>query len=196
MNGLTEQINQKRFDSLIAKRLHSRLRQRLNGLNLLVDVIALLTPIVGLPVRYVLKGGAYAENADMVWEIMSGILLAVTLLKVFCKWQENAQLHSKLMGENIFITGLADDLLADPAKLTADLPALRQLIGRSEAEDSDLLGEPNKKDRQWAYREALKETDKPEALCPVCKRSAWKYGKRWWRVLANTKDCDACGNID
>ncbi len=194
--SLPEQINQKRFDSLVAKRLHQRRRAGLNRLNLLADVIALLTPILGLPVRYVLKGGPYVAIADATWEIMAGILLAVTFLKLVCRWQENAQLHSKLMGENISIVGITDDLMVDQSKLTSDLPALRQLLGTSEAEDSDLLGEPKESDRQWAYREALRETDKITAKCPVCSRSAWKYKNKWWQFWGDAHKCQACGNTD
>jgi mobilome CxxCx(11)CxxC protein len=168
----------------------------LNRLNLVADTIALLTPIVGLPVRYVLKGGPYAAATDTAWEIMAGILLAVTFLKLVCHWQENAQLHSKLMGENISIVGIADDLMADQSKLTADLPALRQLLGKSEAEDSDLLGEPKEADKQWAYREALKEADKINAKCPVCSRSAWKFKNKWWQFWGDDNKCQACGNTD
>jgi mobilome CxxCx(11)CxxC protein len=194
-------INQKRFDSLVAKNLHKRARQRLNKLNLSVDIVALLLPIVGLPVRYILKGGAYAQYADVTWEILAGLLLALVLLKIICRWQENALLHTKLMGENISIVSITDALLADKAKISADLPALRQLLDMSETEDSDLLGDPKESFVQWAYRQALRETDKIEAKCPVCKRSAWKYKKKWgWEKNCwpweNSTKCQACGNTD
>ena len=190
---IIEQIRQKRFDCLAAKRLHKRQLHRLNFVNVIVDILALSTPVVALSVRFVLKGGEWAAAADIVWEIMAACLFVLTIIKLVGRWSENQQEHSRLMGENISLVSLADGLLADRSKLTEDLSLFRALQQQSETNDSRLLGEPKILDKQWAYREALKEDGGANVVCPLCGLSPFKFKKK--STFNKEQTCDTCGNL-
>jgi len=183
-----EAIKQKKLDSLAAKHLHVKERVVLNRLNRLVDCFAIAVPVLYFVPRFLAKGTRYANPVEIGWEILAAILLCLTAVKISFRWEERAQVHSKLLGENIFIAGQADELLLNIAKLTPESArGFLLLAGRSEIADREAIGEPPSKKKQFAYREALKEFESGnrEICCPICNSSPWKF-------VAGS--CQTCGN--
>jgi mobilome CxxCx(11)CxxC protein len=181
-------IRQSKLNSLAAKHLHVKRQATLNRWNQLIDFLALGVPVMYFAIRYVAKGTGYEQRAEVSWELLAGALLVLTILKLVCRWQEKAQEHSKLLGENISIVGLADNLLANPAGVSQEnLQFFSLLVQKSEREDRNALGQPSEKDKQFAYREALKEADpgNVHVKCPSCKSSPWNF---------TPGSCQLCGN--
>jgi mobilome CxxCx(11)CxxC protein len=107
---------------------------------------------------------------------------------VVYRWQERAQEHSKLLGENISLAGQADNLLSELSNLSSESARLFLVLAqRSEKEDRAALGEPSASDKQFAYREALKEFQpgNVSVVCPRCNSSPWSF---------TPGPCQLCGN--
>jgi len=178
-----DQITQQRLNCLCTKHLHVPQRVKLNKLNRLVDFFAIGVPLLYLPVRFLAKDTAVGLASEVVWEILAAMLLVLTFLKINQRWQERAEEHSSLLGENIAIAGQADNLLRDIKHVSPEAASLFFLLAqRSEAADRKALGEPTTAERQRAYREGLKEA---QYNCPHCSASPWKYVPG---------PCQACGN--
>lgn len=145
-------------------------------------------PAIYFAFRYLAKNTSYEWSIELIWEILAGLLLAGTILKIAYRWQEQAQRHSKLLGQNIALVGQADNLLSEQSDISPESARLFSLLAdQSEAEDRDILGQPLDKDKQFAYREALKEFEpgNSSAKCPQCKSSPWQFVPG---------SCQLCGN--
>lgn len=183
---ISETIRQKKMDCLATKHLHIWRRIQLNKYSQLVDALGLAVPAIYFAFRYLAKGTNFEKRVESIWEVLAALLLVSTILKIVYKWQEKAQEHSKLMGENISLAGQADNLLMETAQ--AESAQMFLVLARKlETEDRDVLGSPSVEKKQAAYREALKEVHPGNALtvCPVCKSSPWKFVPG---------SCQACGN--
>jgi mobilome CxxCx(11)CxxC protein len=144
-------------------------RVKLNKLNRLVDFFAIGVPLLYLPVRFLAKDTVVGFGVERTWEVLAGALLVLTFLKINQRWQERAEEHSRLLGENIAIAGQADNLLRDIEHVSGEAASLFFLLAqRSEAADRNALGEPSTAERQRAYREGLKEA---QWDCPKCTAS-------------------------
>jgi mobilome CxxCx(11)CxxC protein len=185
-DAIIKLINQKKLDSLAAKHLHGRSRSRLNRLNHFVDYLAIAVPILYFVPRFIAKGTPYAFRVEIAWECIAALLVAVVFLKINYHWEERAQTHSKLQGENISLVRQADELLL---MTTGGIPETAQLFLRlaekSESADREAMGDISAKDKQFAYRESLKEIGDPSIRCPICHASPWKF---------ISGSCQLCGN--
>jgi mobilome CxxCx(11)CxxC protein len=177
-------ITQKKFDSLCAKHLHVKRLSKLHGLSRLVDWLAVAVPAIYFAIRFSAKGTEYGPLAEHVWEGLAGLLIALAALKIAYGWQDRAEKHSKLLGENIALVGQADYLATDQNTSAESARLFLVLAERSETADREALGQPAEKARQFAYREALKECQ-PDAVCPACNSSPWKF---------KIGSCQLCGN--
>jgi mobilome CxxCx(11)CxxC protein len=180
-------IRQKRMDALATKQLHGKYLSVLNRRNFLVDIFALGVPILYFPIRYAAKGLPIGTFVETFWEGLAAILIFLAVIKIVFRWQDKAIRHSKLSGENISIASHADQLL-----LNIDTTSLEsfqwfiRLADDLEKEDRELIGQAKTPDKQWAYREALKEfTPSSTELCPECGANPWNF---------NPGTCQLCGN--
>ncbi len=186
-------IDQERVNCLCTKHLHAAALRALRTKIFAVDVAALIIPVIYFPLRYLSKGTLHATVVEAVWEILAGLLIAAGIWKFTAGWQKDFERHGKAMGENIALARQAQALLNDPAATQASAQPFLVLAQRSETEDRELLLKPNAKQRQPAYREALKEHSGTGALCPICGSSPWNFTKlRWWESAQNR--CQTCGN--
>jgi mobilome CxxCx(11)CxxC protein len=185
-------IRQKRFDSLAAKHLHVKRRDRLNWWSRLADFLALGVPISYFAFRLIARGTSWQWLAEISWEILATALLVLVALKMNYRWEETAQIHSKLLGENISLARQADGLLTG-ADVSPSVQLFLSLADRSEKEDRDSLGEPQEKDQQFAYRKALKESGGTTVVCPICHLSPWRFARAYpWKFARGS--CQLCGN--
>jgi mobilome CxxCx(11)CxxC protein len=180
------EIRQKKLDNLAAKYTHARRISKLNTLQRLVDFFAIGVPILYIPVRYLAKGTASSDRVEMAWELLAALLVLLVVLKIVFRWQDSAELHTKLMGENISLARQADELLrAGDVVTDQSISFFLHLAEKSDKEDLELVGVLPPKDKQFAYREALKEFNPHDPRCPQCNASAWKF---------KNGDCQLCGN--
>lgn len=187
-NKPSEIINQKKMDALAAKYLHAKRLASLSRLNVLVDYLTIGITVLYFPVRYLAKGTPNGSFVEHTWEFLAAILLAFTIFKIVYRWQERAEKHSKLIGENISLASQADYFLTNANNVTQENTHLFLLLADNvEKTDREILGTLKNEERKYAYREALKEIypSSVEAKCPVCKQSPWQY---------KPGSCQLCGN--
>lgn len=193
-DAVVKLINQKKLDSLAAKHLHVRSRTRLNRWNHFVDYLAIAVPILYFVPRFIAKGTSYAGRVEILWEFVAATLAAVVFLKINYHWEERAQTHSKLLGENISLVRQADELLL---MTTGGIPETAQLFLRlaekSESADREAIGELSQKDKQFAYRESLKEIGDTSIRCPICHASPWKFLSGSCQLCGNTPEKSSSG---
>jgi mobilome CxxCx(11)CxxC protein len=168
-------IQQQKLNALASKQLHMRQLSRLNKSNKIVDSVALGAPVFYFAVRYLAKGTKYADLAEGIWELLAAALLTLMIVKLVLRWQERALEHSKLMGENISLVGLADNLISNPQNIPTTSSLFATLVQQSETNDRNSLGERKPIENQWAYREALKEFADKNVACDNCGASPWNY---------------------
>jgi mobilome CxxCx(11)CxxC protein len=153
-----------------------------------VDILAFGVPFLYLTLRLIFKGTIHEKAAEISWDVVAALLFILAILKLVLRWQERAQEHSRLLGENITLVGLADNLLLNQSTATAEtIRYFNLLTERSEREDRESLGEVSPKDKQFAYREGLKESEPGNTaiVCPVCKSSPYQF---------TPGSCQVCGN--
>jgi len=177
-------ITQKKLDSLGAKHLHVRARKKLNRYNLAADILAIAVPVLYFVPRYLLKGTQYGTYVEAGWECIAAVLIVLIVAKIACKWEERAQSHSKLLGENISLVRQADELLIESG-LPDTVQLFLRLAEKSETADREVIGEPSDKDKRYAYREGLKELGDSSVRCDICGASPWKF---------KPGSCQLCGN--
>lgn len=177
-----ELIKQKRFDNLATKHLHVRKRQFLNRRIRAADMFAVLVPLLSPALLLEFDETILEPLVRAAWSISAFVLLAATGIKMGFNWSGRAQDHSRLMGENISLVKQADDLLTGLHSTQESIDIFLSLATRSEQQDRDSLGEVSTQDSQFAYREALKESN---VDCPVCHSSPWRF---------RPGSCSACGN--
>src|ERR1019366_5627291 len=185
-DSIVQTIKQKKLNSLAAKHLHVRSRADLNRLNRFVDWLAISVPILYFVPRFIAKGTGYAVPVEIGWESIAAILVAFVGAKIAYRWEERAQTHSKLLGENISLVRQADDLLLmGEVGIPESAQLFLRLAEKSESADREAIGEPSQKDKQFAYREGLKEFGGVSVTCPLCRASPWKF---------TAGSCQLCGN--
>ena len=181
-----QKIYQRKMDALAAKHLHQKRLDGLKRQSTFVDCLAFAVPALYFPIRYILKGTGYQTIAENIWEGLAALLTIFALIKVFYKWQERAEKHSRLRDENIFAGTSADSLLRKKGQLDErDIEHFYALMDRLEAEDREAMLKIQPKERQEAYREALKEISPKSPVCPICGASAWQF---------TPGNCQLCGN--
>jgi mobilome CxxCx(11)CxxC protein len=181
-------IHQKRMDALSTKHLHEFRLASLSRKNLAVDLLAIGVPVLYFPIRYLAKGTIYGAYIEALWELLAGVLAFCVVLKMVYKWQERAVQHSKLRDENISLASQAERLLQKTKSNLADESnGFMLLADKLEKDDREAFGgRIEKKERQRAYREALKEFSPASTTpCPECGASPLHY---------KPGSCQLCGN--
>jgi len=137
--------------------------------------------------RFVAKGTWYAKWVEIGWEIIAAALLCFVSMKIVYRWEERAQTHSRLLGENISLVRQADDLLLHTGELPETVQLFLRLAEISETADREAIGEATAEERQFAYREGLKEVEPGNVsiTCPHCGSSPWNF---------KPGACQLCGN--
>jgi mobilome CxxCx(11)CxxC protein len=181
-----ETIHQKKMDALAAKHLHQDEIAHLDKWGKLVDYLPLATVIVYLPIRFLAKNTGYSNFIESFWEIAAAILSAASLAKIVYV-QGRLENHSKLRDENISLVNQAENLLRQPEAITpASLELFFGIVAKTEKDDRNALRKIPEKQRQTAYREALKEIvpNSVTTTCPRCGASPWEF---------KSGSCQLCG---
>jgi mobilome CxxCx(11)CxxC protein len=186
--SLISAIRQEKLNCLAAKHLHVRYLGRLRKWNRRVDFLAIAVPALFFPVRFLAKGTFLETYVEVFWELLAAVLLICVVLKIVYRWQERSEEHGKLLGENISLAGQADNLLANASEISpANARSYLVLTEKIKTWDTESLGELAEADKQFAYREGLKEWEPGNATiaCPGCNASPWHF---------IPGSCQMCGN--
>jgi mobilome CxxCx(11)CxxC protein len=188
-----KEVEQKKSDALSAKYLHQKKLDKINTPNIFVDWFVMAVTVLYFPIRYLAKNTEYSHYAESGWEISAAILFIIVLLKTVFKWQDRINRHNRLILLNMNLITQANEIL-NSQNINEEL--FRHFISSAnqlESEDIDALGKISNKDKQWAYREAIKAfSTNSDTVCPICKISPWKYKKLLWTYKKEV--CQLCGN--
>ncbi|MEW6131272.1 MAG: mobilome CxxCx(11)CxxC protein [Acidobacteriota bacterium] len=186
---LVNRIQQQKMNALAAKYLHGKRLNKLHILNSLVDLLALVVPILYFAVRYIAKDTSWMKPVEIIWEILAVILLSIVVCKLILKWQDSAEKHTKLMGDNIGFIAHINYLLTQYQNKNINDDALSVFLLSAEQDkaDAETLTDVKESERQTAYRESLKQIEpgSVSTVCPVCGASPWAY---------KSGNCQLCGN--
>jgi mobilome CxxCx(11)CxxC protein len=144
-------------------------------------------PVAYFLIRYFAKGTSSQFVADVVWEVLAMVLLIAAITKIVYKWQERAERHSTLLGENLALVRHADSILSATNPSVDRVQAYLELADRIEADDTELLEDVTVQEKQAAYRDALKQFDVSNVavICRICGASPWQF---------TPGSCVVCGN--
>jgi mobilome CxxCx(11)CxxC protein len=109
-------------------------------------------------------------------------------MKLVFRWEERLEKHTRLMAENNWLAAKAKQLLDSTARVSRR--EYEDFVGQAtklEDDDRVALGDVPLKQRQRAYRDAIKEfaLTKDEAKCPICDASVY---------TVKPGSCQTCGN--
>jgi mobilome CxxCx(11)CxxC protein len=111
----------------------------------------------------------------------------LVILKMSYRWQERAETHSKLLGQNISMAGQAYTFMKTGEPSSETVALFRAAASTLEQQDREALGTVKPQDKHSAFREALKEFEPGDTAvtCPICKASPWRF---------TAGECQMCGN--
>ncbi len=180
-----DQLRSLRIDALTAKHLHHGRLSRKRKASLVVDFLAIGVPVLYFALRFTAKGTQHQEVAEIAWEFLAAILLALAIIKMSFRWEDYIGKHSELMAENNWFASKANKMAdAAPSTPRKEFDQLREQAVELEDKDLRSLGTVPDQEKRRAYREALKESS-PNGVCPICQSSAYSY---------TPGSCQVCGN--
>lgn len=183
-----EQLIDERIKALTAKHLHYIRLNLLRRASLVVDFLALGVPTFYFAIRFVAKGTDAQFITEIIWELLAATLLVLTLMKLAFRWEDRLEKHTRLMAENNALAAKAKQLL--DFKTRVSRREYEDFVGQAtklEDDDHVALGDVPLKQRQRAYRDAIKEfaLTKEDAKCPICNASVY---------TVYPGSCQTCGN--
>jgi|SRR6266850_5129402 len=188
--NLIQRLRQKKMDALVARNLHRPRVARFHRLGLLVDLLALTVPVGYFAVRYLAKDTSWMRAVEIIWELLAGLLLAMTIAKLVLKWQERSELHTNLMAKDIAFIAHIDYLLtlSHTGNISDDAINVFLLSADQDHADAAALVNVTATEKQMAYREALKEIEPSSTttVCPECRASPWQYVPGICQLCGNT----------
>ena len=170
-----DRILQAQVDALCGKTIHARRLSRLRTLSAVIDILVIVVPVLFFAPRLLANSPHIQGAVDIVNVILSVSLLALGIVKQIGRWEDKVRTHSKYLSENIVIKNEADRLLRQPTTTEHDGGAFLRLVEAVEKPDSEVLADVKPTEKQFAYREALKELVPESPRCPQCDANPWMY---------------------
>ena len=129
-----ETIQQKRLDALVAINLHKHQISNLQAWNQLVLSLSIIVPAFYLTPRLLAKGTSFGVIVDFIGELLAAILLALAILQLVFKWQDNEFQHRLMARQNRDIDYEAGRLLSSKS---IDKITLEQFLKRVQDVDNN-----------------------------------------------------------
>jgi mobilome CxxCx(11)CxxC protein len=179
------QIEQIKFDAMVAIHLHGQKIHDLQRKNRLIEFLSIAMPIIFLVSRLLVKGVKGKESLlssfDFTAEVSAVILLVAVIFKHVYKWQDDEIKHELMSRRNSEIENEAERLLKNKSFSNEAIEQFLRRVKDVDDEDKSLLVGIKSINKRIAYRDVLKELN---ASCPICKADPWKFTEG---------NCDACG---
>lgn len=177
-------IEQTKLDALSAKILHRKGLAKYERRNRLVLILTIIVPILFLIAQYITINTAFEQFVNMLSFALSILLICISLIAIFYKYNELIIIHKMGMKNNIYVANECDNL---KDKTDEENSWFYRYVSEIDNMDNDTFSSISVDDRQFAYREALKECEPGNysIACPNCNSSPWNYVKG---------NCQLCGN--
>jgi mobilome CxxCx(11)CxxC protein len=155
--------------------LHEKLGAKCRRWLAIFDFLALLLAVLSLPVRELFPE-SWRPVADKIWEVIAALVLVLTVVKFYTKWQESAEAHRLGMGKNVQLATEIQALLRRSDISDPEFDAFMRRAADLQEADRAALSVVKETLRQEAYRQATKESPTgEEAVCPKCNASPWSF---------------------
>jgi mobilome CxxCx(11)CxxC protein len=182
---IINKIQKIRLNALSAVYLHEKRIAYYHRLNVLVEFLTIVVPVLYVAPRFLFKGTFVEQWVEIIWEILGVLLLGLAIAKVVFRWQDREMKHTVMARRNEDITNDADQLLGQQRIGNHIFEQFISRVTDIDAEDRDLFLDASQKEDQAAYRYALKHLSPGSTmLCEVCGANPWNY---------KPGDCAICG---
>lgn len=186
MENLNDKLRQFKMNALTAQVLHA---MRINRYSILIKIEKLLTvvvPLLYLILLYISKGTSWETIIGVISTILSILLIGVSVISMILGIEGKLDDHKLGLKGNKLICNEVDNFISN-GKKEEELEWFFKYVAEVDAKDHEIFAAVKPKEKQYAYREALKEFShsNPHITCPVCDASPWKF-------VAG--DCQLCGN--
>lgn len=179
-------IKQAQMDALCGKIIHAKRLSRLRKATSAVDVFVIVVPILFFAPRLMAGAGYIKDIVESANVILSVTLLSLGVIKQVRRWEDRARLHIKYLSENIMIKNEADHLLRKNEATDGEGMAFLRLAEAVEKPDSEILADASATEKQFAYREALKELVQNDPRCHQCGANPWAFKKGQCQMCGGT----------
>lgn len=186
MENLNDKLRQFKMNALSAQVLHA---VRINRYSILIKIEKFLTvvvPLLYLILLYISKGTSWETIIGVISTILSILLIGVSVVSLILGIEGKLDDHKLGLKGNKLICNEVDNFISN-GKKEEELEWFFKYVAEVDAKDHEIFAAVKPKEKQYAYREALKEFDhgNPHTKCPVCDASPWKF---------EAGDCQLCGN--
>ena len=185
-----EILEQRLMDAYCSIVVHQAYMAKIDKILTNVDLLSLCTPICVLVVQVSLLSIGYmgfTKFLSVLSALLSGALLVLAIVSLMKDYRNKLKQHQRFLVENYPIIDEIKRILLDP---DSDIKDAIRIIDKTTAldkEESQLLSNIKDDERQNFYRLALIRTNDVNVVCPVCRKSPFKY-------KTSENKCHICGN--
>ena len=144
--------------------------------NLLI-VLNISIPVISIIAMYISKSKSYENNVSFISFLVSTALFILTTLSIIFKLDETIVEYRKSIENNFYIKSKVELYL----KALVDISSLSwflEEVSRITVGDFENILFRSDKERQYIYREAIKEYIPNNAKCPDCGVPVWVLKKK------------------
>lgn len=181
----TNRLEQTKLNALSAKILHKKGLAKYERRNRLVLILTIIVPLLFITAQYVTINTELEAFMNVLSFCLSMLLICVSLIAIFYKYNELVIIHKVGLKNNIYVANECDNL---KNKSDIENECFFRYVTEIDNSDNDIFSNITEKERQFAYREALKESEPGNhaVKCPNCNSSPWNFAQG---------NCQLCGNI-
>jgi mobilome CxxCx(11)CxxC protein len=180
-------LKQIRMDELCGKYAHLARYNRLRRWGTVVDGLAIIVPILYFAPRLLAAGSPEEKVVQAIDTLLSVVLLALTVLKLLLRWDDEKQAHLTCIEKNSRLAAEASSLLVDANATEGSAAGFIRSASAPDRAETELLAGVDAEQKRRCYREGLKEftPGSRDAHCPVCRASVFVF---------KPGECQVCGN--
>lgn len=181
----TNRLEQTKLNALSAKILHKKGLAKYEKRNRLVLILTIIVPLLFITAQYVTINTELEAFMNVLSFCLSMLLICISLIAIFYKYNELVIIHKVGLKNNIYVANECDNL---KNKNDIENEWFFRYVTEIDNSDNDIFSNITEKERQFAYREALKESapGNHAVKCPNCNSSPWNFAQG---------NCQLCGNI-
>lgn len=181
---MNSKIEQAKLNAISARHLHQNGLFRYGLLNNIFLILTVIVPILFIIAQYISKGTAYENVINIISLVLSIVLIAACVLSLILQVSDRIVTYKMGIKNNLYVANECDNV----ANASADeLKWFFRYLSEIDNQDHTTFAKLDEKQRQAAYRQALKEFEPGNytITCPICHASPWEYKEG---------DCQLCGN--
>lgn len=180
----TNRLEQTKLNAISAKILHRKSLAKYESRNRVVLILTIIVPILFIIAQFVSVGTKLESIINYISFALSLVLICVSLISIFDKYNEKITIHKIGMKNNIYVANECYNL---DNKTDFENEWFYRYVTEIDNQDNDTFSKLPESERQFAYREALKESEPGNynVICPHCQSSPWNF---------KAGNCQLCGN--